>query len=260
MYHVYKKGYSVLPQLSRLGKGKIFQITLYDQMQFLEAKREAVANQTCFCEHEMEPEIYDTICNFIVEKYPMRLKEPHTFSNIAMQIQEDISIHRATEDRDWLAATHICFPSGWLPDEKIGKSFAEIHAPIPGFNLKTSRKMVDAMIHHGPFDRFVWSPVFEDRINFHPRTPKKKFDPNNPCVFVKVERQLTIGFPEHNASLFVMRQFLIRDEIDKIALAESLSNMTEEQRIYKGIVDQCDEIVAWLHKDDKKSDIGSVAS
>ena len=246
MYHAYKNGYSVLPQLSRLGEGKVFQITLNDQMQFLEAKREAIKTQTCFCEHEMQNDIYDAVCSYIVENYPFGLQEPHTFSNIAMQIQEDIAIHRLGDDRDWLAATHICFPSGWLPDEKIGRSFSEIHEPIPGFNLKTSRKMVEAMVYNGPFERFVWSPVFEDRINFHPSTPKKKFDPSNPCVFVKVERQLTIGFPEHRASLFVMRQFLIRDDIDKLALAESLKSMTQEQRVYKGISENFNELVAWL--------------
>jgi len=246
MYHVYKNGYSVLPQLSRLGEKKIFQITLQDQMQFLEAKREAVKVQTCFCEHEMNEDIYETICRFIVKKYPIRLNEPHTFSSIAMQIQEDIAIMRLDDDREWLAAAHICFPSGWLPEEKIGRSFSEIHAPVPGMNLAMSRKMVETMIHNGPFERFVWSPVFEDRINFHPCTPKKKFDPDNPCIFVKIERQLSIGFPEHNASLFVIRQHLIRDEIDKTALAESILSMTEDQKIYKGINEQCDQIVDWL--------------
>ena len=235
MYHAYKKGYSVLPQLSRLGKGKIFQVTLKDQMQFLEAKREAVEFQSPFQEHEMNEDIYETICSFIVKNYPFRLDEPHTFSSIAMQIQEDIAIMRVKDEREWLAATHICFPSSWLPEDKIGRSFAEIHAPVPRINLSRGRKMVGAIINRGPFERFVWSPVFEDRINFHPRTPKKKFDPQNPTVFVKVERQLTVGFPEHNAFLFVMRQHLIRDEIDNHALAESLKSMTEEQRIYKGI-------------------------
>lgn len=246
MYHVYKKGYSVLPQLSRITNDKVFEVTLKDQMQFLEAKCEATKFQTCFTEHEMDQDIYKTVCRFIVDNYPIRLNEPFTFSNIAMQIQEDIAIMRLDDEREWLAAAHICFPSGWLPEDKIGRSFSEIHAPVPGINLAMGRKMVEAMIHRGPFERFVWSPVFEDRINFHPRTLKVKFDPKNPAIFIKVERQLTIGFPEHRASLFVIRQHLIRDEIDKLALAESLKSMTEDQRIYKGVNECFDELVSWL--------------
>jgi hypothetical protein len=249
MYHeVYKKGYSVLPQLSRITVDKVFEVTLKDQMQFLEAKREATKFQTTFAEHEMDDDIYETVCRFIVEQYPIRLNEPFTFSNIAMQIQEDIAIHRLSDDRDWLAATHICFPSGWNPVDKIGRPLSEIHAPIPGMNLSRSRKLVETMINHGPFERFVWSVVFDDRSNFHPRTPKKKFDPSNPCVFIKVERQLTVGFPKHNASLFVMRQHLIHDNIDKPSLVKSLTSMTEDQRIYKGINDEFDDLISWLSK------------
>jgi hypothetical protein len=247
MYHeTYKKGYSVLPQLSRITVDKVFEVTLKDQMQFLEAKREAVKLQTAFAEHDMDDDIYETICRFIVEQYPIRLNEPFTFSNIAMQIQEDIAIHRLSDDRDWLAAAHICFPSGWNPMDKIGRPLSEIHAPIPGMNLSRSRKLVETMVNHGPFERFVWSVVFDDRINFHPRTPKKKFDPSNPCVFIKVERQLVVGFPEHSASLFVMRQHLIRDNIDKPELVKSLLSMTEDQRIYKGINDEFDVLISWL--------------
>jgi len=251
MYHAYKNGYSVLPQLGKLGQGKPFQVTLYDVDRFLSEKREAIQHQTCFVEDGMTDELYKVVCDYIIDTYPIPLfahqvRPRDIFGELAMQIQEDLVIHRLSDDRDWMAAGYVCFPSGWNPVDKIGRPLSEIHAPIPGMDLSKSRKLVETMVHHGPFERYVWGPVFEDRINFHPRFEKRKFDPQNPVVYVKVERQITVGFPEHGAALFILRQHLIKNEIDYPALSTSLKTMTEAQREYKGINDVFDDLIAFL--------------
>jgi hypothetical protein len=230
-----------------LGDGKIFQITLKDYDQYLAEKQAIASKRQVFLEGEgMTPEIYETVCRFIVSKYPSPVKPPHTLYNIAMQIQEDLAIHRLSDATDWLGAAHICFPSGWNPAEKVGRPLEVIHAPIPGMNLGTSRKLVETMIFHGPFDRYVWSPVYEERLDFHPDMPKKPFDPDNPVLFIKVERQITYGFPEHLAALFVLRQFLIpENELDKPALYKSLAAMTPDQKAYKSV---SEDLIEYLRR------------
>jgi len=64
--------------------------------------------------------------------------------------------------------------------------------------------------------------------------PHKAFDINNPQIFIKTERQVTVGFPEQKAVLFVLRQS-ITDAIDRPALLKTILSMTAEQRQYKGI-------------------------
>lgn len=247
MYHAYQHGYSVLPRLRKLGSGRVFQITANERERDLRAKEAAIRHQTCFVEHQMTAEIYKAVCKFVVERYPSRLEEPHTFENLAMQIQEDLIVHRLLADVDWMAAGHVCFPSGWRPEDKIGRPLATIHEPIPGMNFDNQRELVEAMVYSGPFERFVWSVVFEDRLNFHPSVRKLPFNPARPVIYMKVERQLTVGFPEHRAALFVLRQFLIPEaEIDKPALILALRGMTDAQRVYKSIAAHFGELIAYL--------------
>lgn len=202
----------------------------------LEEKKKSIKTQPCFLEWHCNKEIYDDVCNYIVANYPQPLYEPWSFDHIAMQIEEDLAIHRMNEDADWLAATHICFPSSWAPEEKIGKPFNVIHEPIPGMNLKNSNKLVEAMIMNGPYERFVWGLIYEDELNYHPSLKRKTFDPENPFFLVKVERQIMVSFPEQQAVLFVLKQYYLNEsEIDTPALLNSLLSMTPEQKQYKSI-------------------------
>lgn len=238
MYHAYTSPYSVLPQLQPLGSDPIFEITP-DRDRYLAAKEDiATRRQVSFEAVGMTADIYDTVCRFIVDRYPAPLAPPHTFDNLARQIQEDLVIQRLSESDDWLGAAHVSFPSGWDPAEKIGRPLSVIHAPVPGMNLAASRKLVETMVHRGPYQRYVWSAVYEDTLDFHPGTPKKPFDPAAPVLFIKVERQITYGFADLGAALFVLRQHMIPEaEIDKRALHRTLMGMSAEHREYKGVTE-----------------------
>lgn len=108
-------------------------------------------------------------------------------------------------------------------------------------NLNNSFKLATAMVNNGPFQRFVWSVVTENKISFHPDEINKPFDGQ---LFVKVERQITIPFPEIQAGLFILRQnILLPEEIDYTALRNACAGMTDAQREYKGI---SGEMMDWL--------------
>lgn len=247
-HETYFQGYSVLPKLLPLC-GTVLNFP-EEHKDVLALKQDALQHQQCYFEHDLDPITEFHICEYIRWIQGFKFQEEHARSNFQQLgpcLREDIAIHCLDDKRDWLAAAHICFPSGWLPEEKIGKSFHEIHEPIPGMRLNNSRKLVEAMIHSSPYERYVWSVIFEDRINSHPRFPKKKFDPTNPVLFVKYERQVIIGFPECSAALFIICQHLIpEDKIHKPTLKKALESMTKEQRIYKSIDESCDDLVRYL--------------
>jgi len=204
VYPTYLDGYSVLPALKRLD-GPVF-VRDEEAGWYREEKERALAQQQCCMRHELPPELEAAIVAWIVGQ--TNVVAPFTLEGVMLQLQEDIAIQRIDQGRDWLAGCHICFPSGWLPEEKIGRPLELIHSPIPGINLPTSHKLVETIVHHGPFVRYVWSVVYERAINYHPQYVKQPFDPNGP-IYVKVERQVTWGFPEWNAAAFVLRQGLI---------------------------------------------------
>ena len=234
MYHPYKDGYSVLPALNKL-EDPPFHVDRQLEW-YLEEKRKAQETQQVFGEHNISGEIYDAFAEFIQKHGPDHVQPPYTLESVAMQVQEDIAIHRIKDGKDWLAAYHICLPSGWWPERSLGKPLEELHAPIPGMNLKNSYKLAETMVHHGPFYRFIWTPIYEYRINFHPSKPKKPFNPIVPTLYVKVERQITWGVPELGAAFFILREFIVEPSIPD--LWRACRDMNEAQRAYKGITQE----------------------
>lgn len=70
----------------------------------------------------------------------------------------------------WIAA---CLPSRWAPEDKVGKPFAAIHAPVP--ESSTLLKSGDALLQHASHDhldggmrRHVWTVTSHARLNAHP--------------------------------------------------------------------------------------------
>lgn len=244
MYDVYKSGYNTLPNLRKLNESEVFEKDCHDSKIIHEEKEEALLNQKYFFEHDNDPKFYEICEDWIIKNYPRPIKNKK-YLDIAKEVDEDFLIHRIKDKKDYLSSAHVCFASHWKPEDKIGKSFNEIHQPVP-MNLKNSSKLVNAMIHGGIFERFVWSIVYEEKYNFHPRFNHSKFDLKNPQVLIKVERQVTVGFSEYDFCLFILRQYLIKEkDIDKKILSKVIKNMTLDQKKYKGL-DKSEDLLFYL--------------
>ena len=182
---------------------------------------------------------------------------------LCCQVQEDVAVVRTEPGRgDWLAAYHICAPSHWRPEEKAGRSFAAIHAPVPGIEpiVRVADAMVEAMVHRGPFVRFVWAISTDRRLNRHPEPPagvdaatwsSPPFDAELPSPFVfRVERQVMVGLPEVSAALFLIRLYLTEASeltaAQRVVLRGALAGMSPESRSYKGIAGYVEPLVQWL--------------
>jgi hypothetical protein len=182
---------------------------------------------------------------------------------LANQVAEDICLTRLEGFRNWLAAAHVCSPGHWSPQEKIGRSFTDIHRPIPGIEKinEKSGHFVELMIHRGPFVRFAWGFGTDDRLNHHPEPPVgvdpdqwrgRVFDPQEPSFFLRVERQVIWGLPAVNAAAFVIRvSHIPGDQIrsnpdQREQLIAALKSMTPEAQRYKGVAGSVDAILKWL--------------
>lgn len=189
-----------------------------------------------------------------------------SFVHLGAQLQEDVAVIRSENDRDWIALLHLCAPNHWSAEEKIGRSFFETHAPVPGIERinRAASSFVDAMIDKGPFVRFVWGLASDDRLNHHPEPPPGR-DPvqwhgrafrerssNEAPFYLRVERQITWGLPAERAAVFLIRTYFVDGREIRASAAESsalrsaLASMTPESRVYKGVAGQMDSILAWL--------------
>jgi hypothetical protein len=176
------------------------------------------------------------------------------FDSLACRVQEDLAVIQRAGGRHWLAAIHLCFPNHWAAEDKIGKTFAEIHALVAGIEPinRQADKLVDAMINAtSGFVRFVWGIATDDELNHHPSDPRgRQFDPKNPRAFLRIERQTIWGFPEVEASLFTIRTYFedlaVIEPEKRAKVISAIESMTPESLEYKGLTASRDDLLAWL--------------
>lgn len=182
------------------------------------------------------------LCNLTGERGPLTLRW------LCEQVQEDLVVVRRTPERgEWNAALHVCAPSHWRPEEKIGKGYADTHAPVPGIERQKSAApaLVDVLVNRGPFVRFTWGIAFDGNLNQHPDLGKSPFDLEN--LFFRVERQTLLPLPELDAFVFGIRLYVtpLRELAPEkqTLLAEALQSMSPDARAYKGIARRFDAIL-----------------
>jgi hypothetical protein len=182
---------------------------------------------------------------------------------LSLEIQEDFSVWTYEGEEDWMAYASICFPNHWAPEDKIGRNFFQVHEPVAGAGpmLKSSKKLVESMVLKGPFVRFAWGIATDKRLNHHPQAPTswdpalwkgRAFDPQNPQIWVRTERQTLHGFPEDRLSLFTIRTYF--QDVSEIKahpelrekLVAALRSMSPESLHYKGLSESLDSILNWL--------------
>ena len=187
------------------------------------------------------------------------------FDALASQIQEDVAITELdVNGEDALTGLHVCFPNHWNPQDKIGHSFIEVHAPVPGFDKisRQSKSLMSTLARRGPFVRFAWGLATDRRLNHHHPIPPlhgkdidawtgRRFNPQYPELHLRVERQVLMGLAGAKAFLFTIRTYfedvklLSRERLNQLAAA--VESMPWEVLVYKGIADQQQEILAWLY-------------
>jgi dimethylamine monooxygenase subunit A len=167
----------------------------------------------------------------------------------------------APDGGDTLEWLHVCLPSNWAPAEKIGGSFAAVHEPVVHSErlLASQGQIIRAMIHAGPFVRYVWALHRDGELCHNPRLHQapawRAEDTPEELVrqaWFRVERQTTHGLPELNRGLFTIRYWVAplesvaADPWRRERLAAALAGMDEHELAYKGLAPVRDKLVTWL--------------
>lgn len=168
-------------------------------------------------------------------------------------LQEDaVVLHRDAEGRDAAIMIHVYFPSGWRPERILGASFHDIHVPVPDFvdDPRAAASMADAMIERGPYLRFVWALYGDDVLDHHPEDGGRIPWPDASEGFLRMERQITVPFPDVAASLFLIRTYLrpfaALEPDERDTLVRAIECMPEPIRRYKGMLGHEAKIIGLL--------------
>jgi dimethylamine monooxygenase subunit A len=158
---------------------------------------------------------------------------------LGRQVQEDLLVLDGNDPAIPLVAGQLCFASGWCLDDKIGKSFLEIHDPVPLFADQIgqpSQLMMARLKADRPVGRVNWGVKSSSQLNqatrFLPELAGtyRGINPENAgerCFF-RVERQVLARLPQTNGVLFTIHTY-------QVLLKEIAAN-PEQRRYLLGVL------------------------
>ena len=161
--------------------------------------------------------------------------------HFAMNFVEDVAImHRGV-----LEAICFCYPSSWIPGERVGMSLTEIHGPVAdGDHLrKMSQRIAETMATQGSFRRYVWTISTTGELSNHPKMHRPAITDSTVIdnLYFRMETQTTMPMGDDESSLFFvnvetcpLREFW--DDTEKRqAIVDSVNSMSDAILEYKNL-------------------------
>lgn len=178
---------------------------------------------------------------------------------LSLAFAEDFAVIDGNTARiPWLA---VCLPSHWAPQDKVGRHFAEVHAPVADNRLLLTASDHLARLVTGTqrWERFVWTITPEPQLDMHPgRVPKPHWSADADAVDIaalanfRTERQTFIPLPEARQAIFTIH-VESRPLAEAVATSEqaaavhaALATMSDAVLAYRGLASARDRLLAWL--------------
>ena len=157
-----------------------------------------------------------------------------------------------------LTAASVCAPSRWRLADKIGRSVAEIHEPVPdysGWYARTVDDRLDRLDAERPIWRTNWT-VLDDPALFQPggSPAAAPADIGLDDLTLRVERQTLRRLPDTGDILFTIRTERARlsqvaaDAEAAAALATTLRTCSPELAHYKGWTQMLPRVITLLER------------
>lgn len=169
------------------------------------------------------------------------LVETSSIVNFALQIEEDVAVMHQGR----LAAICFCFPSSWIPHERIGHTLTDIHAPVAdGDRLRAmSQRIAETMADpaQGGFRRHVWTISNSGALSQHPATKSIYLPDTIDDLWFRLETQTTMPLGDGASSVFFVRveteplTVIWKDSEKRAVLLDSINSMTDAVLTYKNL-------------------------
>ena len=158
----------------------------------------------------------------------------------------------------WLA---VCLPSNWAPEEKVGRPFAEVHAPVADNRLIVGAAEALTRLVTGAdrWERFVWTVTRHSRLHAHPQRCDPEPWPAAPdadalaaLAYFRTERQTFIPLPARGEAVFTIHVELrplvqaIRAPEQAQLLHDALASMSPAVLAYRSLAPARDRLLDWL--------------
>lgn len=204
-------------------------------------------------------EVGDAVVEHLRSQWPARFGHVelgdglHPLEAASRLVPEDLVLMVDRDGRLVVGAGSVCFPNRWDLPSRIGRSIAEVHAPVARLNetLETEvDRFLDRLRPDRPFWRLGWGIIDVDD-GYTPANGTGRPRPTAPAaseLFVRVERETLRRFPDTGCVLFTIRTYVasLASVAPDALLASALAAMSDDVRDYKDVGEGIDELVAAL--------------
>lgn len=178
---------------------------------------------------------------------------------LSLAFEEDFAVIDGNTARiPWLA---VCLPSHWSPADKIGRHFAEVHAPVADSALlvRAGEHLARLVTGDDPWERFVWTITPQSALDTHPQRcaslpwpMEAEVDALAAQAFFRTERQTFIPLPLARQAVFTIHVD-VQPLAEAIGTAEraaqvhdALASMSDAVLAYRGLASARGRLLAWL--------------
>ncbi len=147
----------------------------------------------------------------------------------------------------WLLVT---LPSHWAPEEKLGRHFTEVHAPVADnpLLLKATEGLLRVMTGTARWERFVWNVSDHPRLHAHPArvaAPRWQHTAVDQAWW-RTERQTFIPVPSANPCANpVAQQAIFTIAVDVQRLTDALPTRSHAARLHAAIATMSPAVLAY---------------
>jgi hypothetical protein len=186
-----------------------------------------------------EAAIGDLLASLPAEKRPTAL--------LCLAFEEDFAvIDGSTATIPWLA---VCLPSRWAPDDKVGRHFAAVHAPVADNTLliEAGERLARLVTRPDRWERFVWTVSADPRLHQHPARGEATWPDDADAEAVATlasfrhEHQTFIPIPGTGQAMFTIRvgseplDTALRWREDAQRLQDAIATMSPAVLAYRGL-------------------------
>lgn len=158
----------------------------------------------------------------------------------------------------WLA---VCLPSHWAPQEKVGRHFAQVHAPVADNQLllTASEHLARLVTGAESWERFVWTITRTPKLDQHPQRtllPPWPADADAGALaaraYFRTERQTFIPLPQRRQAVFTIHvecrplAEAVATPQQAVQVHDALASMSPAVLAYRGLTDARERLLAWL--------------
>ncbi len=173
---------------------------------------------------------------------------------LSLAFAEDLAVVDARDGTvPWLA---VALPSHWAPETKIGRHFAEIHAPVADNTLllRAADSLTRLVAGRDRWERFVWNVTDQPRLHAHPaRTDPLRWQHTAVAdAWWRTEHQTFIPLPDSAQATFTIHVQVQRladalpTPAHALALRDAIASMSAAVLDYRNLLKVREPLLAWL--------------